>query len=461
MVGERTRGRVAESLSRLRRRLGRRGTYELHVEPSLRPRDGERIGSMLESVLAQREPVTRRLMASGVLAAYEKLNAEGRVRFFRLISEQLAPDGAAVDAAIKTVGEARSPSDRVAAERELRRVLTPGYARLFHVLTGLHEGVKILIDLRADLLACVGDDPGLRRLDDELAGHLSTVFDVGLLELQRITWEHSPAALLEKLISYEAVHEIESWDDLKHRLQGDQQCFAFIHPAMPDEPVIFVEVALTRGIAGDLPALLGHAGAGVPGAQGDTAVFYSITSCQPGLAGIQLGNELIKHVVEQLHRDSPGLRNFVTLSPVPDFRAWAERRLARGEVTPGERAAFGEDLTLADTLTDTLSDTLSDAGHLRNAPEGVRVGLLSMCARFLLEEGHGRSADSVANFHFSNGARVERLNWLANPARYELERSFGIMANYRYDLGTIAANVKQYLHSGTVDAAGGVRELIR
>jgi malonyl-CoA decarboxylase len=452
---ERTRGRFAESFSRLRRKahLGRRDPFEVSVDPGMRPRDAERIGAALESVLAQREPATRRRMAAAVLDAYGKLNEVGRRRFFEQMAQQLAPDSAGVDAAIKTVTTAETPIERVAAERELRRVLTPRYARLFHVLTGLPEGVKLLIDLRADLLTYRGHDPSLRRLDDELAGHLSTLFDVGLLELQNITWERSPAALLEKLIAYEAVHEIQSWEDLKHRLEGTQRCFAFIHPSMPDEPLVFVEVALTRGIAGDLPVLLGHAEAEAEVAEGDTAIFYSITSCQPGLAGIQLGNELIKHVVEQLRRDFPGLRTFATLSPMPDFRSWAESRLANGEVTPGERTLFADDLEFARDL--------GSADQLRRASEGVRTGLLSMAARFLTGDGQGRANDSVANFHLANGARIERLNWLANPAPYEIDRSFGIMVNYRYDLTSIAANVDGYLSSGTVDAANAVRELIR
>ncbi len=452
---ERTKSRFAESISRLRRRahIGRRDPFEVSVDPGMRPRDAERIGVALESVLAQREPATRRRMAAAVLTAYGKLNDIGRRRFFEQMAQQLAPEPSEVDLAIKTVMTADTQVDRVAAERELRRVLTPRYARLFHVLTGLPEGVKLLIDLRADLLAYRGNDPSLRRLDDELAGHLSTLFDVGLLELQHITWERSPAALLEKLIAYEAVHEIESWDDLKHRLEGAQRCFAFIHPSMPDEPLVFVEVALTRGIAGDLPVLLGHAETEAEVSDGDTAIFYSITSCQPGLAGIQLGNELIKHVVEQLRRDLPSLRTFATLSPVPDFRTWAETRLANGEVTPGERALFSDDLDFA-------ADMVA-AEQVRRAPDGVRAGLMSMCARFLVGEGERRALDSVANFHLANGARIERLNWLANPASYEIDRSFGIMVNYRYDLASIAANVDGYLTSGAVEATGAVRELIR
>ncbi|HEY3941358.1 MAG TPA: malonyl-CoA decarboxylase family protein [Acidimicrobiales bacterium] len=452
---ERTRGRFAASFSRLRRRAHRekRDPYEVNVDPAMRPRDAERLGSALESVLAQREPATRRRMAAAVLAAYGKLNEVGRRRFFEQMAEQLAPDPAAVDAAIKTVQDADSPVARVAAERELRRVLTPRYARLFHVFTGLPEGVKLLIDLRADLLGYRGQDPSLRRLDDELSGHLSTLFDVGLLELQNITWERSPAALLEKLIAYEAVHEIESWEDLKHRLEGAQRCFAFIHPSMPDEPLVFVEVALTRGIAGDLPVLLGHAETEAEVSEGDTAIFYSITSCQPGLAGIQLGNELIKHVVEELRRDVPALRNFATLSPIPDFRTWAEKRLANGDVTPGERALFGDDLQFAADLV--------GPDPVRRLGEGPRAGLLSMCARYLIGEGGKRAADSVANFHLSNGARIERLNWLANPAPYEIDRSFGIMVNYRYDLDSIAANVDGYLSSGTIEATGAVRDLVR
>ncbi|HLG67743.1 MAG TPA: malonyl-CoA decarboxylase family protein [Acidimicrobiales bacterium] len=449
-----------ERLLRRAHRRRQRDRRALAVGAALPPADADRLADALEGVLLQREPVARRAEAAAILEAYTTLNAEGRRRFFERLAQQFATVADDVDHALAAMAGAGSPTERVDAERQLRRALTPRYARLFHVFTGLPNGVKLLVDLRADLLACRGSDPALRGIDDELAAHLSTVFDVGLLQLHRITWE-SPAALLEKLIAYEAVHEIRSWDELKHRLHGSQRCFAFLHPAMPDEPLVFVEVALTHGLAGDMSALLGPGdgadGVEEPGSgeasEEDTAIFYSITSCQPGLAGVQLGNELIKHVVEQLRRDLPGLRVFATLSPIPGFRRWADTQLAEGRLTPGELAALGgEPGKVAARLA---------AGRLEELGEGTRTALMSMCARYLTTRRNGRSADSVANFHLSNGARIERLHWRANTAPYEIERSYGIMVNYRYDPGSIAANAEAYLRAGHIQATSQVRDLVR
>ena len=216
MASELVRHRFGQSFDRLLRRTQRRRQRTprpLSVAPSLPPADADLIAAALEGVLTQREPATRRGEAAAVVAAYASLDVAGRRRFFERLAEQFGPRSDEVDRAIAEVGAAGSAAERVAAERGLRMALTPRYALLFHVLTGLPNGVKLLVDLRADLLACRGDDPALRRLDDELAGHLSTVFDVGLLDLHQITWE-SPAALLEKLIAYEAVHEIRSWGEL-------------------------------------------------------------------------------------------------------------------------------------------------------------------------------------------------------------------------------------------------------
>ena len=244
---------------------------------------------------------------------------------------EFGADPAVVDRAVDRFRVARGVPERLAAERELRRAVIPRYAALLHVITGLPQGVGFLIELRADVIAVRGDDPALGLLHDELTGHLSTLFDVGLLELRQITWD-SPASVLDRLMATEAVHAISGWDDLRHRLDGDQRCYGFFHPALVNEPIVFVEIALTHGLADDLPELLEREDA-VDGA--DTAIFYSITSCQPGLAGVHLGNELIKQVVDELRRDDDHLRTFATLSPMPGLRAWVDRTARGRRAHPG------------------------------------------------------------------------------------------------------------------------------
>ena len=215
------------------------------------------------------------------------------------------------------------------------------------MITGLPHGVGFLIELRADVLAVHGDDPALGFLHDELTGHLSTLFDVGLLELRQITWD-SPASVLDRLMATEAVHAISGWDDLRHRLDGDQRCYGFFHPTLVNKPIVFVEVALTHGLANDLPELLNREDA-VDGA--DTAIFYSITSCQPGLAGVHLGNELIKQVVDELRHDDDRLRTFATLSPMPGLHTWVVAQLDADALTPAEAEALGPDANEVLALT--------------------------------------------------------------------------------------------------------------
>jgi malonyl-CoA decarboxylase len=319
------------------------------------------------------------------------------------------------------------------------------------VITGLPDGVAFLVGLRGDLLSMRGRDPALGLLDDELTGHLSTLFDVGLLELRQITWD-SPASVLERLMATEAVHAISGWDDLRHRLDGDQRCYGFFHPALPNEPIVFVEIALTHGLADNLPELLNR---DVAIDDADTAIFYSITSAQPGLAGVHLGNELIKQVVDELRHHADHVRTFATLSPLPGFRAWLVAQVEAGALTPAELEALGPG---ARTLV-----TLADRSWLEDptVADRVRPGIMSAAARYLTTVQDGRATDPVANFHLSNGASLERLDWLANPAPYGIEESLGVMVNYRYDRSKIASNAASYLADGSVSASGQVRNLVK
>ncbi len=338
------------------------------------------------------------------------------------------------------------------SERALRDALVPPADRLLRLLTGLEGGVKFLVDLRADTLRAAGDDRELSDLDRELKAQLATLFDVGLLALRRITWD-APAALLEKLIAYEAVHTIGSWDDLKNRLDSDRRCYAFFHPAMPDEPLVFVEIALTVGIATRLPPLLDARAPDLDLEHADTAVFYSISNCQPGLAGVNLGTALIKQVVEALRVDLPQLRRFVTLSPIPGLRSWVENALAAdgAGLRPAERALLpAEPARVLARLSDTEWD----------ADEAIRPALLALCARYLTSAREGRASDPVANFHLSNGASVERVNWMADPSPTGRARSFGLMANYLYEPDHIPQRAEAYATKGEVPTSGEVRDLI-
>jgi malonyl-CoA decarboxylase len=432
-------------LSGLRRR-------RLAVAPDLPDSDRARLEETVEGLLAQPETNARRAAAERLLDVYATLAPDGRRRFLELLAGRFGPDDDAVDAAVTALRAASSARARVAAERSLRQAVTPRYAEVLHVVSGLPQGVRLLIDLRAELLAMHDDDPALGLLLDELTGQLSTLFDVGLLELRQITWD-SPASVLERLIETEAVHAIAGWDELQHRLVRDR-CYGFFHPALPNDPIVFVEVALTRGLADDLAGVLERDPAGDDDA--NTATFYSITSRLPGLAGVHLGNELIKHVVVELQRADERLQTFATLSPMPRFRQWACARVDARELTPFEEEALGADARAIVTLADT--SWVTDSG----SADRIRPGLLSLAARYVTSaDERGRALDPVANFHLSNGASVERLNWLANPERYGIEESLGLMVNYLYDKSRIAANATAYLTNAEIRASNKVRSLAK
>ncbi len=436
-------------LDRVRRRGARRapGRVALDVAPGLPERDADRIRAVINNLLCLHDTFTKRAEAAVVADAYLSLNDDGRRNFLDMLVNDFWTDPARVDAAI---AELAHTNDRRAGERELRAALTPPADTLLHLFTGLEGGVKFLVDLRADVLRMRTD--ARADLDEELMTHIATLFDVGLLSLRRITW-NAPASLLEKLAEYEAVHAIESWVDLKHRLDSDRRCYAFFHPAMPDEPLVFVEIALTASIPVELPPLLDARVREVDLDTVNTAVFYSISNCQPGLAGVNLGTALIKQVVEALHDDLPQLQRFVTLSPIPGFRSWLETELRDGATALTERE---RELLPADPSR--VLARLDDDDWA--VDEAIRPALLALCARFLTTPVGGRVIDPVANFHLSNGARVEQVNWMADPSRRAREQSFALMANYLYQSDQIAERAETYAAQGVVATSASVRELL-
>jgi malonyl-CoA decarboxylase len=440
-----------------------RGVLAGAPRPESAAADADQLRQQMLSCLDGRGgEVTARARAADLGRTYLSLDAEGRERFLQLLAGEFDVDRHEIDRCCNALINSSGMDQRAATERALRAALEPPRITLLRQFNALPEGVKFLVDRRAELIDLKQRDPALGSLEEDLRRLLANWFDIGFLELKRITWE-SPAALLEKLMAYEAVHEIRGWTDLKNRLDADRRCFAFFHPRMPDEPLIFVEVALVAGMTGEVHALLDESAPIGDPHSADTAIFYSISNCQLGLAGISFGDFLIKRVVDALATELPRLKVFATLSPVPGFRAWLERhsRATSGDLLlPAERSAIE---ALGGEAPERDLAALLDHHADPRIAAALRDPLIRLCARYLLNERRpsGRALDPVAHFHLSNGARVERLNWLGDTSPKGLQQSAGIMVNYLYRLSEIEANHEAYRGEGRVAASSSIRNLLR
>jgi len=440
--------------------------------PDLSGDDLERMRQqMVDSLEARGGEESARQRAAELGRSYLALNAVGRKRFMSLLADEFGTDRDAVDAAIADLAKAPEGRPRNEAEAKLRQALQPAWRRLLTRFTALPEGVKFLVDLRAELLPFARETDALRALDADLKDLLSAWFDIGLLELRQITW-NAPAALLEKLIEYEAVHAIKSWEDLKNRLDSDRRCFAFFHPNMPDEPLIFVEVALVTGMAGNVQALLDESAPKGDPKTANTAIFYSISNAQSGLAGISFGNFLIKRVVDLLEHELPNLKTFATLSPIPGFRSWYAKAKEDEDFEIALSAAERKALLVALELEDdgATGMTLVDTGLARSdwyrdeaLSEALKAPVSRLVARYLVtaKRPNGSAMDPVAHFHLANGARMERLNWLGDLSSKGLKQSAGMMINYLYRMSDIDANHESYSGEGQVAMSSGVKSLAK
>jgi malonyl-CoA decarboxylase len=403
--------------------------------------------------------VSARSRAAHLADAYLEADAEGRRRFLAALAGFDA-DEAQVAAAVAALAAA-APEQRAAARARLRRALEPPRIRLLTQFTSIPNGMKFLVDLRAELLRIAGEDAALAALESDFRALLANFFDVGFLELRRIDW-NSPASLLEKLVGYEAVHRIRTWRDLKNRLDSDRRCYAFFHPRMPDEPLIFVEVALTEGMAGSVQALLDEKAPVLDPRAADTAVFYSINNCQRGLDGISFGNFLIKRVVGELSAEFRNIKTFATLSPMPGFRRWLEAEAATLLTEEEEKALAAALPGEGPALQRLLARREALQGEAAKAAEPV---LTRLAARYLLRESDPRrphrARDPVAHFHLSNGARIERLNWRGDTSEKGWRESLGLMVNYLYDPARIEDYHEGYAGEGTRAAASALKRLAR
>ncbi|NQU59695.1 MAG: malonyl-CoA decarboxylase [Rhodospirillales bacterium] len=412
--------------------------------------------------------VSARARAAALGHVYLALDATGRERFLNVLAHGFDVDPGPVDAAVEELRRAKGDDARRSAHTLLKRSLEAPRIKLLTQFNALPDGIKFLVDMRAELMGLETTDPALAALEQELKDLLTTWFDVDFLELRQITWDNASAALLEKLIAYEAVHAITGWDDLKNRLDSDRRCFAYFHPRMPAEPLIFVEVALVNGLAGNIQALLDENAPVIDPKTADTAIFYSISNAQKGLAGISFGNFLIKRVAETLSVEFKGLKTFSTLSPVVGFRKWLDRTLAEGEpklLTPGEGKALNAAAGKAAGAKGVLKSLLANPSWPENQifSDALYAPLLRLCARYLMEAKglNKRALDPVAHFHLTNGARLERLNWRGDLSPRGVKKSGGIMINYLYDLSRVEDNHEAYTSTGKIMASSGVRNLLK
>lgn len=380
--------------------------------------DARSVETLAEALVADGGEAGGFVLARTLLDRYAALDDKAKRAFFAHLTEAMDLDPARLIAA--AAGYAETPAKPAYAE--LMEAAEPKRQELIRRLNRAPGATKRLVKMREDLRRIGGRDPGLGRLDLDFLHLFASWFNRGFLVLRPIDWD-TPASVLEKIIAYEAVHEIRSWDDLRRRLApADRRCFAFFHPAMADDPLIFVEVALTRGVPGSIAALLAEDREPGAAQAADTAVFYSISNCQPGLAGVSFGNLLIKQVAEDLGRALPGLKTYVTLSPIPGLMNWLK----------------------AENRAEETGETLK-----------------ALTAHYLLnaKRGDGLPLDPVARFHLENGARVHALHVDADRSERGMAQSAGMMVNYLYDLGKIAENHEAFAARRAVAASKAVRAL--
>jgi malonyl-CoA decarboxylase len=435
-----------------------------NIDPDVTDKDKDRLREKIDQCLNCRGgEVTARRNTINLGHTYLKLSAKGKVKFLKILASEFDVDRDSLKNLAEQYVVEEDIEAKIDLETKIKEILESARVNILRQFTGLPEGVQFLVNLRADALKHAKKDKKIAALSRDIKFLLANWFDVGLLDLKRITWESS-AALLEKLIAYEAVHEIRSWDDLKNRLDSDRRCFAFFHHKMASEPLIFVEVALVNGISDNIHDLLDQDAPQIDNNEADTAIFYSISNTQKGLVGISLGNFLIKRVVDRLLEENSNLKNFATLSPVPMFTKWLNPLLEAGDesiLLDSEKELLRkirQEGNAANILHDMLSGQWHEDTRLK---ETLKPILLRLCANYILKEKRkGKAFDPVANFHLSNGASVYRLNWTADMSNNGLKQSYGIMVNYRYKLTQIDNNHETYLRGNVIPSSKTAKSVL-
>lgn len=399
------------------------------------------VAALCHALLSERGEVSGAALARDALAAYDALPANALKPFINLLAAEFSPDPAAIADAAAAYAQDAAPQNLIA----LQSAVEPPRQELFRRLNVAPGATATLVDLRRRMLREIKANPQWVGVDADLVHLFSSWFNRGFLRLERIDWR-TPAIMLEKLIEYEAVHEITGWKDLHRRLAADRRCFAFFHPALPDDPLIFIEVALTDRISDSVAPLLDPESGESDPARADCAIFYSITNCQDGLRGISFGNLLIKQVVHELGREFPRMKTFATLSPIPGFRAWLAG------------VARDQPEVLPDLARLKEQDWFTDA----EIAARLRPQLMKLCAYYLLSaKQDDEPLDPVARFHLGNGARMDRLDWLADTSRQGMQHAAGLMVNYVYRLADVEKNHEAFVRDHEVAASHELKKLAR
>ncbi len=418
-------------------------------ERAVSARETSKLLSLCRQLLSERGEANSIAVATKALAIYQAMDLQSQYDFFDVLAEQFDPDPGEVLRLAERYAVNRSPQTLL----ELSRTAEPPRQELFRRLNRVKGAAGILVKMRATLLKKLASSPHWKAVDADLEHLLSSWFNPGFLELRRIDW-NSPAMLLEQLITHEAVHEIVDWNDLRRRLQPDRRCFAFFHPTLPNEPLIFVEVALLASMPGAVAPLLDVSLAPPQAKTFRCATFYSISNCQPGLKGVSLGNFLIKQVAQALQEELPQLKTFCTLSPIPGFQSWlsSTQKLTSERIKPRALAELQSKLL-------GLRERHPDWPPVwANTSEQDRLALETLCGFYLLhtQSVDQSGSDPVARFHLGNGARLERINPQADLSRKAVKQSIGFMVNYLYALDEIEDNHEAFV-AGDVQASRAVR----
>jgi malonyl-CoA decarboxylase len=432
------------------------------LEKLAKARYFSRVTGAVNRLISERGESNALSMADDVFNNYRKLSKDQHLKFFTFLFEKFNPDPAAVVAAAQNFSSEASARNYI----KLQRVTEPPRQELFRRLNRATKGTAGLVAMRRDLLQLLDKQPELTAVDFDLRHLLSSWFNPGFLKMHRVDWK-SPAEVLEKLIQHEAVHAIDGWDDLRRRLQPDRRCFAFFHPQLPNEPLIFVEVALLPEVPAVIAPLVDKkAETAHQTSQYKVAAFYSISNCEPGLRGVSMGNFLIKRVAEQLHAEFPGIKTFVTLSPIPGFIDWVTAGANIGEektgaqLKPAVRLAREQSLEILDLAKRSWTERLSAGWHPDTATEKEKSALLCLASMYLALGSAGRNGNPVAKFHLGNGAKLYQINWAGDLSRKGMRQSASLMVNYLYDLSSVEENHERFTH-GEVDYSRAVGRLMQ
>lgn len=422
------------------------------LEKLAKARNLSKANNAIKRLISERGESNAISMADDVVANYRKLTKDQHVQFFNILFEKLKPNPQLVlEAAQKFAAEANARN-----YIHLQKASESPRQEFFRRLNRASQGTAAVVEMRRDLLQILEKKPELTAVDFDMRHLLSSWFNPGFLKMHQVDWK-SPAEVLEKLIRHEAVHAIDGWDDLRRRLQPDRRCFAFFHPQLPSEPLIFVEVALLPDIPKVITPLVDKKAETVEQvSQYKVAVFYSISNCEPGLRGVSMGNFLIKRVATQLHAEFPGIKTFVTLSPIPGFIDWVVAGANLGESVPPERlkptlrTARDNALSVLKFDSQSWNEKLSAGWHPDLASEKEKDALLCLASIYLSHASTSRDGNPVAKFHLGNGAKLHLINWAADLSRKGLRQSAGLMVNYLYDLGSVEENHERFANGEIV-----------